>query len=325
MSEAHETAQPIRHVIAAEDAAWRRRWPWLVHQDAIGFGIWLAALSASAGFAAGYVVGFLPAWLTVVGIAISVSLLHELEHDLIHHLYFKRRAGVQNAMFAGIWLAKGSLNPWTRRAMHLHHHRVSGQTDDVEERLIGIGVRSVGLRTLTSIFPFLTVFLYGPAIYRDARDWITRERKKQDRGAFRWILRLDALLGAAPVLLGTAAALGQNWAWQLLICWTLPNLIRHASLVLLSSYSHYYGDVDPHDVTQQNQILRHWALWPLQLFAFDFGATHIIHHYYGPQPFYLRHLVRRAAGAAMEASGTRVNDWGVVTRANRYRSLGEIG
>jgi hypothetical protein len=198
--------------------------------------------------------------------------------------------------------------------MHLRHHRVSGQPDDVEERLLGLGHPSVLLRVLTSFLPFFTVVFYGRGLLRDAPDW----RPLRSSGdPLRWLAPLDILFGLSPLLLPVLAFAGHAWASTAFVVWCAPNLVRHGSLALLSSYSHYYGNVPAHDITAQNQILRHWALLPLQVFAFGFGATHIIHHYYVQQPFYLRHRVRYAAWKALEAHGTPVNDFGVLWRANR--------
>jgi hypothetical protein len=86
----------------------------------------------------------------------------------------------------------------------------------------------------------------------------------------------------------------------------------------MSSYCHYYGDIPAKDVLVQCQIIRSKLVLPFQLFCCYFGATHVIHHVVVGQPFYLRHLVRRAAWAALEAHGTRVDDWGIISRANRY-------
>jgi hypothetical protein len=114
-----------------------------------------------------------------------------------------------------------------------------------------------------------------------------------------------------------AWSLGLPFARELYLCWILPNVIRHGCLALLSSYSHYF-QVDRHDLTQQNQILRHPVLWPMQWFCFDFAATHIIHHYVVHQPFYVRHAIRRQAWQALELAGARVNDFATIRRANRW-------
>jgi hypothetical protein len=43
------------------------------------------------------------------------------------------------------------------------------------------------------------------------------------------------------------------------------------------------------DVFYQNQILDSPLCWPFQLFCFNFGATHILHHY-GLCPLPTTHL-----------------------------------
>lgn len=75
----------------------------------------------------------------ICGVAFFASILHELEHDLIHNLYFRKYSLVQDFMFLIIWIFKLHGNPWMRRDLHLKHHIVSGQIDDAEERLIGLG------------------------------------------------------------------------------------------------------------------------------------------------------------------------------------------
>jgi hypothetical protein len=64
-------------------------------------------------------------------------------------------------------------------------------------------------------------------------------------------------------------------------------------------------------------VLSSRLLWPLQAFCFNFGATHIIHHYVVRQPFYVRQLVAAAAHAEMFRQGVRHNDFGTIARNNR--------
>jgi hypothetical protein len=59
----------------------------------------------------------------------------------------------------------------------------------------------------------------------------------------------------------------------------------------------------------------------LNLYSFLFvllGATHIVHHYVPGQPFYIREMVFWKVKSFMVSQGVRLNDFGVVTRANRY-------
>jgi hypothetical protein len=104
----------------------------------------------------------------------------------------------------------------------------------------------------------------------------------------------------------------------LMLC--VPNIIRQYSLVVMSNCSHYYGDIPVKSPMFQNQILDHWTLYIFQFFCFNFGATHIIHHYVPGQPFYVRNLVYNRVKSNMIAQGVRHNDFGIVHRANRFFS-----
>src|SRR5688500_12370929 len=125
----------ITRTIRAASNDVRRRYPFLAHQDAIGFGAFSVSLVGIGVTAGLFVKGVIPAWLCVPAIAIFLSIVHELEHDLIHNLYFKNRRYIQNAMLALGWLLRpNTINPWIRRRLHLNHHRVSGTPEDLEER-----------------------------------------------------------------------------------------------------------------------------------------------------------------------------------------------
>ncbi|MSQ84940.1 MAG: fatty acid desaturase [Myxococcales bacterium] len=313
-------ADRVRHVhkaVLAAEASLREAHPWLRHQDAIGLLLWLGGLAGIGTAAWAYLYAGLPVWATIVAVALSASILHELEHDLIHNLYFKSRVWFQDTMLTGIWLGKVSLNPWTRRVLHLRHHRISGQVGDVEERLIGLGERNLLLRFAVAYLPFIGVPIVLVQAIQDAPDWAPLDQVPLWHYK-RWRQRLDLVFGTAPIWLTVLAFSGHAWAVDLLVILVLPNMLRHGCIAMVSSYCHYYGDIALHDVTVQNQILRHWSLLPLQLFAFNFGATHIIHHYVVQQPFYIRQWVRKPAWQALEEIGTRVDDFGVVARANRY-------
>ncbi len=95
-----------------------------------------------------------------------------------------------------------------------------------------------------------------------------------------------------------------------------PNVLRSFCLNLVTSYMHYYGGVTT--LVQQTQILRPWFLLPAQLFCFNFGSTHAIHHFVVNQPFYLRQMVAGEAHKAMRANGVRYNDFSTFTSGNRY-------
>jgi len=108
--------------------------------------------------------------------------------------------------------------------------------------------------------------------------------------------------------------------YNLFVLFILSNIIRQACLILISSYCHYFQDIPDGDVFYQNQILNHWSLWPLQAFCFNFGATHIIHHYVPNQPFYLRQMSADVVLKECIKQGVRVNDFGIIARANRFNS-----
>jgi hypothetical protein len=57
---------------------------------------------------------------------------------------------------------------------------------------------------------------------------------------------------------------------------------------------------------------------PFQLFCFNFGSTHAIHHFVVRDPFYIRQLTARTAHAALREVGVRFNDVGTFRRANRW-------
>lgn len=162
-----ERIRRINRAIQGAEAELRVRHPWLNHQNALGLAVFLFSLGMMGGLSVGYLSGGLTAWLVIPGMAFAISLLHELEHDLIHNLYFKGRPLVQNALFLVIWLAKLNLNPWYRKEIHTHHHRVSGQLDDIEERLIGLGLPLGPLRALVALHPLGALFLLR-RIKRDA-------------------------------------------------------------------------------------------------------------------------------------------------------------
>ena len=301
-------------------------------QNAVALTIFLCSLSWMIFAGRLYMVGAVPWWFTFFSSAFASSLLHELEHDLIHSMYFVSAPLVWHAMFLGIWVAKLSLNPWTRKGYHLHHHRRSGQEDDVEERLLGLGNGNLLLRVGVAVFPWLAAVFFFKGIAKSTRA-VDAKFPLRYRGALcsadRWLQRAENIMIISPtvallfLLLGGEAA--RAAAGTFLVVWGGPNMLRHASIVLMSSFSHYY-EITPGDVTQQNQILNHPVFWPLQAFCCNFGAEHVIHHYVVAQPFWVRHAVRRRAWEAMVEKGTRVNDFGsIFYRAQRYSLRKEKG
>jgi hypothetical protein len=112
-------------------------------------------------------------------------------------------------------------------------------------------------------------------------------------------------------------ASGWILARNLAVLWLFPNIFRHTCLALASSYCHYYGDIKPNDPHVQTQILRHKIFWPVQLFCFNFAATHCLHHYIVEQPFYLRQAGAMGVTNGVIAQGVRSDDLGIFNRNNR--------
>jgi len=266
-----------------------------------------------------YITGALAWYFMIPMVAFYVSILHELEHDLIHDMYFKERKWVQDVMFAVIWLGKVNANPWWRKPIHLKHHKTSGQVDDIEERLIGLGQGLTLKRALVTLTP-LGAYLMVPEVSAD-------------------MYRLNSLPGLPlikasvinlPMLLPSVLAFIAMWFPSYVpepyytICFYIgmllyvPNVLRQVSLQIISTGVHYFGDIPENNVYFQNQVLNHWLFAPFQLFCFNFGVTHIIHHYVTRQPFYVRQMGATAVLAELKKQGVRFNDLDIYRRAHRY-------
>jgi hypothetical protein len=321
-----EIAQTIKRV----DAEIRSDYPILKHQDAIG--TILFTVSAAMVLATWWVhVNFggnsvAVSVACIASVAFFVSILHELEHDLIHNIYFAKNPLVQGIMFAFIWVFKISASPWWRKKMHLKHHMHSGQKQDAEERIIGLGLPA-GLKKM-----MVTMHPYGAVL-------VSRQVSKDS-----WYLNLFEMVNSSAPIIATVIVLnkvffayllamwfyGDEWTqhlpqgalWYLkefhILVW-LPNIFRQSCLVLMSTFSHYYEDIPIKSVFFQNQVLDHWMLFPFQFFCSNFGATHILHHYVPSQPFYIRQMTYdRGVKEEMIRLGVRYNDFGSLARANRF-------
>ncbi|MGH2906036.1 MAG: fatty acid desaturase [Solirubrobacterales bacterium] len=276
--------------------------------------------------------------------AFCLSILHELEHDLIHSLYFRRRRSVHNAMLLGVWVMRPStINPWIRRRMHLHHHRVSGTESDLEERAITNGEPWGVRRMLMTGDSALSIYLRPITMQNVANKFAAeqapddpRERRRLMReqrisylplGVVHYLLWHVFLIGNAvligaeivgnPIELGTTMTGFFDVVNALAVVWLGPNALRTFCLHLVSSNMHYFGDVESGNVLQQTQVWTSKALLPLQAFCFNFGSTHAIHHFVVGDTFYIRQAIARDAHRAMKANGVRFNDFDTFRRANR--------
>ncbi len=316
--------QQICSVIRAEEQRLRNKYSVLQHQDLIGFSIMLFSLTGMITVGYGYYLDVVPAWACIISAAIFASLSHELEHDLIHRLYFKRNAFMHNLMMLVVWTMRpNTISPWYRRHMHFLHHKVSGTKKDLEERLVGNGIKFGFVRCLVMFDNSLGLL-------------IRRKHLKKDIDGFSVVGLLGAAVPFAVFHFATWYLFLGFHAYDLVIggdypLWLLnaidvvdflvvvlvaPNFIRSGSLNFVTSFMHYYGGVT--NIIQQTQILKPWFFVPLHVFCFNFGSTHAIHHFVVGQPFYIRQMVAKVAHKVMMDNGVRVNDLSTFVKANRW-------
>lgn len=335
---AQQRAAHIRQVVLARGDELRRRFPLLRHQDALGAGILIVALSGMLGSAALYVGGYLAWWACLLLNAFFASLTHELEHDLIHSMYFRKQRLPHNLMLALVWLARPStINPWVRRHLHLNHHKVSGSESDIEERAITNGepwgiarLLMVGDNMMAAFIRLLrapgarrklrilgrTLAVYAPLALLHWGAWYLFLGFHGANGIAAW---LGSPIQWSPDTL--ALMHGIDFAVVVIIG---PNVLRTFCLHFVSSNMHYYGDIEPGNVIQQTQVLNPWWMWPLQAFCCNFGSTHGIHHFVVKEPFYIRQLTAPVAHKVMAEMGVRFNDFGTFTRANRFHPVEQV-
>ncbi|MBQ4863292.1 fatty acid desaturase [Pseudoalteromonas sp. MMG013] len=322
--------QAIVQSIKAEEQSLRSQFPILAYQNMLGLSLLMFAVLAMLLVAGLYAVSYIPAWLCIVLIAFITSISHEIEHDLIHKLYFKRNPVVHNLMMLIVWLMRpNTINPWYRRKIHLHHHKVSGTNQDLEERLVGNGIKNPALRVVSIVDGLLGLIISHRAFKRE----IT---------GFRFLSIFNAGFPIATVYFGILYGFiifhsidgflydtathptwlidVMKWVDFLMVVLIAPNIIRSSSLNLVTSSMHYYGGVG--NLMQQTQVLNHWVFFPFQLFCFNFGNTHTIHHFLPNQPFYIRQMISGRILPVMKHHGVRFNDIKSIKQANFYSASG---
>lgn len=339
-----EDKQIQKELLAASDKV-RQRHPWLVkHQNAIGMTIMLVSLAGVALNAWLYIADIMPAWAVIILTALWTSLLHELEHDLIHSMYFRKNRFWLNVMMLGVYIARPmTQNPWIRKHLHFRHHKLSGTRSDLEERAITNGEKW-GIRRLLMTGDLIIGFYLRirAHIMEPRRLYKEGEISKEDLhnmhliavfsylpyGIFCYmvwhIFLVVAISTYVAGLFGASIAwpewllAQQVWAMPLLVTLIVPNLLRMFCLHFISSNMHYYGDVVKGVVQQQCQVLNKWYLAPFQLFCFNFGSTHAIHHFVVRDTFYIRQLAAKESHEVLREHGIRFNDMGTFSRANRF-------
>ena len=328
----------------------RARHPFLMkHQDAVGMTIFLVSLAGMAVNGWLWFEGIMPAWVVIVLSAFWTSLLHELEHDLIHYMYFRKQPFWHHIMMAGVYLARPlTQNPWVRRHVHLHHHKVSGTETDLEERGITNGEKWGWRRFIMVGDNMFAFYLRAGKYFKEPRKLL--KQGKVDRKDLK-NLRIIAALSFTPVgtiiygiwhgfvlfhlANGIAFLLGasidwpqwllaqEGWVTAMVVILIAPNVLRTFCLHFISSNMHYYGDNTPGIIHEQCQVMNKWYLLPLQLFCFNFGNTHAIHHFVVRDAFYIRHLGADESLEVLRRHGIRFNDMGTFKRANRMRTVEE--
>ncbi len=320
--------QHIVSVIKAEEQRLRAKYSILQYQDWIGFGIMLVSLLAMIAGGYLYYLELIPGWLCIVSAAIFASLSHELEHDLIHRQYFRKNQFMHNLMMLVVWVMRpNTVSPWYRRGMHFLHHKTSGTNKDLEERLVGNGIRYGFTRFLVMFDGLLGMLARRSFLKKDIDNFSVREILN---AAFplatfyfaTWYIFLG--FHAYDTAIGSDVAAYPLWLLSvmdvvdfLVVVLIAPNFIRSGSLNFVTSAMHYYGGVN--NLIQQTQILKPWFFIPFHLFCFNFGSTHAIHHFVVGQPFYIRQMVAKTAHRVMQEHGVRMNDISTFLRANRYR------
>jgi len=337
----------IRKAIIKAGKAFRERYPFLRHQNAIGLGIFLTSLAAITVASIAYLKGALPVWLLIPWNAFWMGIIHEMEHDLIHFMYFRKQKWVADLMLGTGWLVRPlTINPWFRRELHFHHHKYSGTMHDVEERGVTNGEKWNFKRLLITPDLLLGGILRAVSIRKDivqsvkdgqlSRTQALRFKFIKQYGMlpFTFLLyviwytflihfAIHGISGWMGWTYSSPSWLEAQFQWinPLVAILIAPNILRQFCLHFITSNLHYYGDVESGNIMQQTQILTAWWTFPMQLFCFFFGYTHAIHHFHVNETFYIRHLTRHQAWEAMRANGVRFNDLGTFNRANRYHKV----
>lgn len=323
-----QAANTIIKAIQQADINCRATYSILKHQNSLGLIILTISLVGMIISGLSYLFWGMPAWLTIIISTFFAAISHEIEHDLIHKLYFRKNKILYNMMMATVWLMRpNTVNPWYRKQMHINHHKTSGTQYDLEERILGNGMKFGLFRLLISLDTFFSITLRAKELGKLPQfNYFAFVLKGAPLAhiyliAFYGFLTFHSYHAIAPMF-----AWPTNYPEQLLnavnvlniiaVVWLLPNALRAISLHGISATLHYYGDVN--HLNKQCQVLNHWALTPFQLFCCNFGSTHIIHHYYVQQPFYIRQLIASDIHKVMRAQGVRFNDFHSVVRDNRF-------
>ncbi|MCF2856648.1 fatty acid desaturase [Pseudoalteromonas sp. SMS1] len=322
---AKQNIKAIVTAINSEETSLRARYPILRQQNSIAMVILLLSLCSLIGVATLYYLAVIPAWLCIILAAVITSIAHELEHDMLRKQYFSHRPFIYNLMMLTVWLMRpNTVNPWYRRKIHLRHHKVSGTAQDLEERLVGNGIQSPFLRALVIADGLLGLVINAKCFTKEIRGF--KFLRVFNAGAplatayfaiLYGVIVYYALQFVQPFELPSWGAELLAVAEFLMVVLILPNVVRSFSLNLVTSSMHYYGGVN-NVLAQTHVITSRWFL-PFQLFCFDFGRTHTIHHFVPNQPFYIRQMISKKIRPIMALHGVRFDDLQSLKHANQYR------
>ncbi len=334
----------IRREVQLASKEIRAKYSFLQHQNAIGFFIFSFSIAMIVLSAVLYLQGTIGVIAVVFSVAFWTSLLHELEHDLIHYMYFKKNKFMHNLMMLGVWVFRPmTINPWFRRDLHFHHHRTSGTKTDIEERGVTNGETWGFRRFITTADILLGGVLRGNIIRKDIIEAVKNGELPKEQAL---VFKKVKMYGMMPFTLAlyfvwyfflahyalhfisdifnlgyqSPAIIEAQFKWinPLVAILIFPNLFRMFSLHFITSNMHYYGDVELGNVMQQTQVLNKWYFLPFQLFCFNFGSTHAIHHFVVNETFYVRQMTAAKAHKVMQEQGVRFNDVASIKRANRF-------
>jgi fatty acid desaturase len=323
-----ENIKAIVKKIKAEESLLRQKHPMLAHQNTLGLIILLLSLGALIGVGILYYLALIPAWACIVLAAIAASISHELEHDLIHKQYFSSQPLMHNFMMLTVWLMRpNTISPWYRRKLHLHHHKTSGTQQDLEERLVGNGIKNPFLRVLVVIDGLLGLLISRKRFKKEINNFsFSRVFNAGFPVTTAYFAILYSVIAFHVVNLFVPLSLNSpSWLLStmnvfefLMVVLIVPNIIRSSSLNFVTSSMHYYGGVN--NVLEQTHVLTSRLFMPFHLFCFNFGKTHTIHHFVPNQPFYLRQMLSKKVLTIMEQHNVRFNDFESIKNANAYKA-----
>lgn len=330
-----ETVEKIRKGIKQVNEDVRIKYPFLQYQSQIGLILMFLSIVGVVGSGYLYLSETISAFVCIVSVAFFTSILHELEHDLIHNLYFKKHKSVQNFMLGMVWLFRpGTVNPWIRRHLHFLHHKVSGTEHDLEERGISNG-RKYGFMRFwilmdTFVGNLIAVIISEETLLIKARHLLRLFFANFPLAIITSVIWYSFLFYHGLNYAFTAMGNSIDWSadiigymetvnlWVVLLVG--PFYLRSFCLNFISSNMHYYGGVD--STVKQTQVLNDWYFAPFNLFCFNFGSTHGIHHFVVGEPFYVRQFGASESHKIMKENGVRFNDIGTFKRKNHYESEG---